>query len=68
MFSKLLLGAINVYQENAPRRIRMACRFEPSCSNYMKLAIVKYGAGKGVGLGVNRLLRCKVPNGGIDYP
>ena len=68
MFSKLLLGAINVYQENAPKRIRMSCRFEPSCSNYMKLAVVKYGAIHGVTVGMNRLLRCKVPNGGIDYP
>jgi len=68
MFSKLLLGAINVYQENAPKRIRMSCRFEPSCSNYMKLAILKYGAIHGVKMGMNRLLRCKVPNGGTDYP
>ena len=68
MFSKLLLGAINMYQENAPKRIRMSCRFEPSCSNYMKLAIVKYGAIQGVRLGFERLLRCRVPNGGIDNP
>jgi hypothetical protein len=68
MFSKLIIGAINLYQENAPMRIRMSCRFEPSCSNYMKMAIVKYGAIQGVRVGVNRFFRCKVPNGGVDYP
>jgi uncharacterized protein len=34
----------------------------------MILAIVKYGTIKGVYLGLKRLLRCRVPNGGIDYP
>lgn len=35
-----------------------ACRYSPTCSEYMSDAVAKYGAGKGVWLGVKRLLRC----------
>ena len=68
MASRLVLALIKIYQNNAPRRIRASCRFEPTCSNYMCIAIEKYGLSKGLRLGSNRLIRCKVPNGGIDYP
>jgi putative membrane protein insertion efficiency factor len=59
---------IEFYQEIAPKDIRESCRFVPSCSEYMILAIKKYGCLKGMYKGFNRLLRCKAPNGGIDYP
>jgi putative membrane protein insertion efficiency factor len=59
---------IKIYQNNAPKRLRASCRFEPSCSNYMAQAIEKYGPFIGVKMGVNRLFRCRIPNGGIDYP
>jgi len=36
-----------------------SCRFEPSCSEYTKLVIIKYGIIKGVWLGFLRLLRCQ---------
>ena len=35
-----------------------ACRFEPTCSEYMRLAVEQYGAGRGIWLGFKRLLRC----------
>jgi len=35
-----------------------ACRFEPSCSNYMIEALAVHGAMKGTLLGLWRLLRC----------
>lgn len=35
-----------------------ACRFTPTCSQYMIDAIERYGIFKGVYLGVRRLLRC----------
>lgn len=68
MIKTLLLKSINAYQKYAPAKIREACRFTPSCSEYMKLAILKYGVLKGVPKGINRLYRCRYPNGGIDYP
>lgn len=45
-----------------------SCLFIPSCSNYMILAIEKYGLIKGITKGVKRILRCVPPNGGVDYP
>ncbi len=44
-----------------------ACRFEPTCSEYMYQAIEKKGILKGVTLGVRRLLRCHpFCAGGVD--
>ncbi|UVK85712.1 membrane protein insertion efficiency factor YidD [Pseudomonas sichuanensis] len=52
----------------APSRLRNACRFEPSCSNYALLAIEKHGAVRGWKMALNRIHRCRFPNGGEDYP
>lgn len=43
------------------------CRFEPTCSVYTMQAVEKYGAFRGVWLGVRRLARCHPLNpGGWD--
>ncbi|MBX7059750.1 MAG: membrane protein insertion efficiency factor YidD [Leptospirales bacterium] len=65
---KVLCTLIELYQKIAPIRIRQSCRFEPTCSNYMIMAIHKYGSIKGISLGINRLFRCRYPNGGQDCP
>jgi len=66
--SGIIISFILLYQKIAPMSVRSACRFEPSCSNYMIIAIRKYGVIKGIDLGIQRLKRCHVPNGGYDYP
>ena len=58
---------VKLYQAYAPDDVRMRCVFTPSCSEYMILAIEKYGVIKGIAKGLNRLKRCHAP-GGIDYP
>lgn len=63
-----VIGCILMYKAFAPKSIRENCRFEPTCSTYMIMAINKYGLIKGVIKGIKRILRCKEPNGGIDYP
>ncbi|MDE7088706.1 MAG: membrane protein insertion efficiency factor YidD, partial [Prevotella sp.] len=68
LLKRFLLWAILIYQKFAPMKVRMACVFEPSCSDYMRIAIQKYGVIKGVYKGMNRLSRCHFPNGGIDNP
>lgn len=65
---KLLIKLIRYYQNHAPKELRDACLYTPSCSEYMILAIEKYGVIKGVLKGIKRILRCKPPNGGEDYP
>lgn len=64
----IAIWLVRFYQKYAPESIRDECLFEPSCSNYMIMAIEKYGFYKGFIKGVNRLRRCHQPNGGIDYP
>jgi putative membrane protein insertion efficiency factor len=64
----LILYLIKKYQKYAPARIRRSCRFEPSCSNYMILALDKYGVLLGLRKGIGRLGRCKPPYGGVDIP
>lgn len=68
MAVKLAIRLIHYYQRHAPSRIRNACLYEPSCSNYMILALKKYGFILGGYKGLKRLLRCHPPNGGVDYP
>lgn len=65
---EILICIIRIYQRYAPKATRMKCRFEPSCSQYMILALQKYGLLKGVKMGLKRLGRCKVGNGGYDFP
>ena len=66
--SSVLIFCVECYQLLAPEKRRMACRFEPSCSQYMILAIRKYGAIRGLIKGIKRLRRCHYPNGGYDLP
>jgi putative membrane protein insertion efficiency factor len=64
----IIVKLVRQYQKRVPRRVREACRFEPSCSCYLILAVEKYGALRGLGRGMGRLFRCHQPNGGNDYP
>ena len=44
-----------------------ACRFHPTCSEYMMQAVEKHGVARGVWLGIRRLLRCHpFHQGGFD--
>ena len=53
----ILLSLINIYQ-SIPGPWHDMCRHTPSCSNYMKDAIIEYGSVKGTYLGIKRILRC----------
>lgn len=46
-----------------------ACRFEPSCSEYARRALLCHGLGRGLGLALKRLARCHpLHPGGYDPP
>lgn len=57
MIKKLLLKLINIYQ-SISKHTPPVCRFYPTCSEYMKQAIQKYGVLKGGFLGIKRILKC----------
>ena len=65
---RLAIGCVLMYKAYASLEVRGRCRFEPTCSTYMIMAIRKYGLFRGVVKGIKRYRRCKPPNGGIDYP
>lgn len=49
------------------RMLGINCKFYPTCSDYMIQAIDKYGALKGVCIGIKRLLKCHpFSKGGYD--
>ncbi len=65
---RILIMAVKIYQAVAPERVRKRCRYEPSCSCYMILAVEKYGTLRGAKKGFQRWRRCRPPNGGYDMP
>ena len=56
--SQLLIGILKGYKLFISPALPSACRFYPTCSEYMMEAIGKYGCWKGVWLGMLRLGRC----------
>lgn len=67
-FKYIVVFTVKLYQRFAPEYIRDKCRFEPSCSNYMLMAIKKHGLLRGFLMGINRLKRCNINHGGYDEP
>ena len=65
---RTIIWLVHLYQNRASDRTRLKCVFEPSCSEYMIMAVQKYGVFRGVAKGIDRLLRCHPPNGGEDLP
>jgi putative membrane protein insertion efficiency factor len=67
---KIILAAIRIYQilfspDQGLLRSRFGtCRFRPTCSQYARQAIDKFGILKGGWLGVKRISRCHPFNAG----
>ena len=66
MFKKIAVSLIKIYQKISSLKPPV-CRFYPTCSEYTKQAIIKYGILKGGFLGLKRILKCHPFNdGGYD--
>ena len=67
---KVLISLINWYQKHISAWLdtkNIKCKYYPSCSEYTKQAIEKYGAFKGTAKGIWRILRCNpFSKGGYD--
>jgi hypothetical protein len=77
MLDSVLLKLIKLYQKTLSPdqglfgvfRIQKTCRFYPSCSQYLYLAVKKHGSQKGLRLGLRRILKCHPWHpGGVDLP
>ena len=66
LLTYLLLALIAFYRTCISPLLPPACRYTPTCSQYAKEAIIKYGPFKGGWLAFKRILRCN-PWGGSGY-
>ncbi|MGE5236448.1 MAG: membrane protein insertion efficiency factor YidD [Acidobacteriota bacterium] len=61
------MAVLGAYKRWVSPLLPPACRFEPTCSAYMREAVAIHGVGRGVWLGVRRLARCHPWHpGGVD--
>ncbi len=62
-----LLGLVWLYQHFISPLKPPTCRYVPTCSEYARIAIEKYGARRGGWLAIKRILRCHpFHKGGYD--
>ena len=58
LISKILIFFLRFYKKAISPFLLHACRYTPTCSEYMIEAIKKHGILKGITLGLKRILRC----------
>jgi putative membrane protein insertion efficiency factor len=67
MMRGVIVTLLDGYKRFISPLLPSACRFHPTCSMYMRDAVDRYGAVRGVWLGLRRLGRCHPFHpGGID--
>ncbi len=55
----LVLDLLVVYKVVVSPFLPPACRFQPTCSQYAREAVERYGAVRGTWMGLKRILRCQ---------
>ena len=60
------LAIIKFYQNFISPLLPSTCRYTPTCSEYAKQSLVKYGLIKGSFISVKRIIKCN-PWGGNGY-
>ena len=67
---KILIFLLRIYKKFISpilKAIGVECKYYPTCSEYTRQAIEKYGALKGTWLGLKRFLKCNpFSKGGYD--
>ncbi len=66
VLAAIMLAVIAFYRSCISPLTPPACRYTPTCSQYAKEAITKYGPFKGGWLAIRRIMRCN-PWGGSGY-
>jgi uncharacterized protein len=62
----VLIGFVRFYQGAISPFLPNACRYTPTCSQYMIEAVTRHGAIRGGWLGLKRISRCQ-PWGGHGH-
>ena len=69
LLTGVIIFGVRCYQRCLRPVLPAMCRFQPSCSEYMILAVTKYGPTRGAWRGFRRICRCHPWNaGGYDPP
>jgi hypothetical protein len=64
---KLIVAILRLYKLAISPMLPSACRYYPSCSDYMRQAVEKYGPVRGLWMGIKRIARCHpFHQGGLD--
>lgn len=64
---RLVMTLLRAYKLFMSPVLPSACRFYPTCSEYMREAVWRYGVRRGVWMGLKRLGRCHPFHpGGVD--
>ena len=65
----LIIKIIRFYQRFISPLKQPSCRFTPTCSSYMLICVQRFGAFKGLRLGLRRISKCHpFHEGGFDPP
>jgi putative membrane protein insertion efficiency factor len=63
----LALVLLRIYKLTISPWLGPACRFHPTCSEYMRESVERYGAARGIWMGLRRLGKCHpLHQGGFD--
>lgn len=63
MLRAVIVVLIRAYQAGVSPLLPATCRYTPSCSEYARVAVERFGACRGSWLALRRILRCH-PFGG----
>lgn len=66
LIKSIFILPIRFYQKAISPLLGASCRFSPTCSEYMVLAIQEWGVIKGLYLGIVRIFKCN-PWGGHGH-
>ena len=57
-FTNLVISLINLYKYLISPLLGNNCRYLPTCSEYTKESVKKFGIMHGIWLGLKRIIRC----------
>ena len=55
---RVVNALIRIYQNTISVVLPASCRFSPTCSEYSREAVIRFGVIKGIWMGIKRIVRC----------